>query len=236
MTKHDLKEMMNLGAELGAAKAENDRLRGLLEAALYYVPSNKSELRTLIDNALSQKAEPDCVACEGRPAACNNPCALCGKQAEPTDTYTAVDMINQSAQAFRDGQAAVEQAPAQDEQPAVFWVLFDATGPERFIKKDVSDGTLAFFDSEDEAQRAKRRHPGTDYKRVEYYRAPIAQTVPQPEQSEELAWEVLKAATDILDRRAAPHAWVSQAWAAGSKVITSRRAALSAQGQSNGDS
>lgn len=99
--------------------------------------------------------------------------------AEPTDAFTAVDMATAAAQGFRDGQAAVEQAPARDEQPAVFWVLFDATGPERFIKKDVSDGTLAFFDSEDEAQRAKRRHPGTDYKRVEYYRAPIAQTAPQ---------------------------------------------------------
>jgi len=105
--------------------------------------------------------------------------ATLSKQAEPTDTYTATDMATAAAQAFRDGQAAVEQAAAQGEQPAVFWVLFDATGPERFIKKDVSDGTLAFFDSEDEAQRAKRRHPGTDYKRVEYYRAPIAQTAPQ---------------------------------------------------------
>ena len=95
------------------------------------------------------------------------------------EQFTAVDMATAAAQGFRDGQAAVEQAAVQDEQPAVFWVLFDATGPERFIKKDVSDGTLAFFDSEDEAQRAKRRHPGTDYKRVEYYRAHIAQTAPQ---------------------------------------------------------
>jgi len=37
---------------------ENDSLRGLLEAALYYVPSNKTELRALIDNALSQQTEP----------------------------------------------------------------------------------------------------------------------------------------------------------------------------------
>ena len=101
------------------------------------------------------------------------------QQPSPTNTYTAVEMATAAAQGFRDGQAAVEQAPAQDEQPAVFWVLFDATGPERFIKKDVSDGTLAFFDSEGEAQRAKRRHPGTDYKLVEYYRARIAQTAPQ---------------------------------------------------------
>ena len=60
--------------------------------------------------------------------------------------------------------------------------------------------------------------------------APIAQTAPQPEQSEEIAWDTLKAATDILERRAAPHAWISLAWEAGSKVITSRRAALSTQG------
>lgn len=57
----------------------------------------------------------------------------------------------------------------------------------------------------------------------EVYAAPIAQTAPQPEQSEELAWKVLQATTDALDRRAAPHAWISQAWNAGSEVITSRR-------------
>ena len=160
MTKHNLKELAAMGAELGAAKAENDRLRGLLTQALEFTEANTcggpdvAQLIAEMRAALSQKAEP-------------------------TDTYTAVDMATAAAQAFRDGQAAVEQATAQDEQPAVFWVLFDATGPERFIKKDVSDGTLAFFDGEDEAQRAKRRHPGTDYKRVEYYRAPIAQTAPQ---------------------------------------------------------
>lgn len=53
-----------------------------------------------------------------------------------------------------------------------------------------------------------------------------AQTEQQPEQSEELAWKVLQAATDALDRRAAPHAWISQAWNAGAEVITSRRTLL----------
>lgn len=155
-----LKAAGRIGAELGAAKAENERLRGLLRevrallANSSYKISGTAAFLSSIDNALS-------------------------RQGEPTDAFTAVDMATAAAQGFRDGQAAVEQAPAQDEQPAVFWVLFDATGPERFIKKDVSDGTLAFFDSEGEAQRAKRRHPGTDYKRVEYYRTPIAQTAPQ---------------------------------------------------------
>lgn len=42
--------------------------------------------------------------------------ATLSKQAEPTETYTAVDMATAAAQGFRDGQAAVEQAAAQDER------------------------------------------------------------------------------------------------------------------------
>lgn len=66
-------------------------------------------------------------------------------------------------------QAARQQAPAEHAEPVVYWALFDNTGGPEYIKKDASDGTLAFFDSEAGAQRAKRRYPGTDYKRVEYY-------------------------------------------------------------------
>jgi hypothetical protein len=40
---------------------------------------------------------------------------------EPTDTFTAVDMATAAAQGFRDGQAAVEQAPAEDEHQPVGW-------------------------------------------------------------------------------------------------------------------
>lgn len=43
--------------------------------------------------------------------------AALSHQAEPTDTYTAVDMATAAAQGFRDGQAAAEQAAAQDERP-----------------------------------------------------------------------------------------------------------------------
>jgi hypothetical protein len=57
-------------------------------------------------------------------------------------------------------------------QSAVFWVLFDAKADQKYIKKCDVDGSLAFFDAEHEAARAKRSHPGTDYKRVDYYTAP----------------------------------------------------------------
>jgi hypothetical protein len=114
-----LKAAGRIGAELGAAKAEVERLRGLLYLVAKRVRNGSAVDRIIlerIDAALSQQAESECVACEGHPAACNNPCALCGKQAEPTDTFTAVDMATAAAQGLRDWQAAVEPAPAQDER------------------------------------------------------------------------------------------------------------------------
>ena len=74
-----LKVAGRIGAELGAAKAEVERLRGLLREAVHCCPDE--QLRNEMKAALSQ-------------------------QAEPTDTYTAADMATAAAQAFRDGQAA----------------------------------------------------------------------------------------------------------------------------------
>jgi hypothetical protein len=232
------------------------------------------------------------------------------------EQFTAVDMATAAAQGFRDGQAAVEPAPAQDERKTfeawaktqgdkwlivgglqwsagtddyasartnAAWAAWQeraalsarpAQAERQPISRDtiravflrngftVKEGqvdlkpyvyaaaeellrlnaaTLAqteqqpvatWMGTDWNAQQQLIAHlcklePGTDL-----YAAPIAQTAPQPEQSEELAWKVLQAATDALDRRAAPHAWISQAWNAGSEVITSRRAAKPTQGAS----
>jgi len=88
-----LKVAGRIGAELGAAKAENDRLRGLLQQVVDCQAEHYGDgcglhlsmitLAGRIKDALSQ-------------------------QPEPTDTYTAVDMATAAAQGFRDGQAAVE--------------------------------------------------------------------------------------------------------------------------------
>lgn len=81
--------------------------------------------------------------------------------------------------------------PAQQDA-AVYWVLFDATGPVPYIKKSSGDGFLAFFDNEEDAKRAKRQHHGTDYKRVEYFRAPpalaVAALVEALERAEQVMW------------------------------------------------
>lgn len=79
---------------------ENEKLRGLLEAALFYVPH--AGLRADISAALSQQAESEELDYSYHSH------EFAKTQAEPTDTYTAVDMATAAAQGFRDGQAAME--------------------------------------------------------------------------------------------------------------------------------
>jgi len=140
MTEHDLKEMKNLGAELGAAKAENERLRAEVEALrvalLGIAQVNPAErciewAKSYASDGLSgtgselyirwletfKEAEALRKDADRR--------ATLSQQAEPTDTYTAVDMATAAAQGFRDGQAAVEQATAQDEQQPIAWFTDD---------------------------------------------------------------------------------------------------------------
>lgn len=79
-----LKAAGRIGAELGAAKAEVVRLREALHAIDRRNDSMArfdSEINAIVRAALSP-------------------------QAEPTETYTAVDMATAAAQGFRDGQAA----------------------------------------------------------------------------------------------------------------------------------
>ena len=97
MTQSELKRVASIGAELGAAKAENEAMRAALEEVL--AAAGGRHLRPWL-------------AIEAARAALS-------QQAEPTDTFTAVDMATAAAQGFRDGQAAVEQAAAQDEREAV---------------------------------------------------------------------------------------------------------------------
>ena len=77
------------------------------------------------------------------------------------------------------------QAPASGEvEPVVYWVLYDSAADKKYIKKSLGDGSLAFFDTEAEARRAKTRHgKNVGYKRVEYYTHPPAKV---PEDVQEI--------------------------------------------------
>lgn len=100
-----LKVAGRIGAELGAALAENEAMR---EALRWYAEkvAECRKIGSLGDNA-RQALDLD-GGFRARDAI--------SQQAEPTDTYTAVEMATAAAQGFRDGQAAVEPAPAQDER------------------------------------------------------------------------------------------------------------------------
>ncbi len=110
MTKHDLKELAAMGAELGAAKAENDRLRGLLQQVVDCQAEHYGDgcglhlsmitLAGRIKDALSQQAET--VRCPGT----EDTASMDSDSAQ--EQYTAVDMATAAAQGFRDGQAAME--------------------------------------------------------------------------------------------------------------------------------
>jgi hypothetical protein len=112
-----LKVAGRIGAELGAAKAENDRLRGLLAEVVNYL--NGSKLNRIESGSILHRKLFDALS----------------QQPEPTDTFTAVDMATAAAQGFRDGQAAVEQAPAQDERHS---------GPARYIVAPTGRGFWPF--------------------------------------------------------------------------------------------
>jgi len=114
---------------------ENERLRGLLDRVVMEVGRTiTSELRADIDATLSQ-------------------------QTEPTDAFTAVDMATAAAQGFRDGQAAVEQAPAQDDREPLAWLIDWPEEPE-----------LGHYFSDEPNEHARSRP---------LYAAPIAQTASQ---------------------------------------------------------
>ena len=117
-----LKVAGRIGAELGAAKAENERLREALQAMLEECDPmrlNCGEPWCRARDALLPKSEP-CGGCGNSDE--SKRCIGCAHPFTPvpTDTFTAVDMATATAaaQGFRDGQAAVEQAAAQDEREA----------------------------------------------------------------------------------------------------------------------
>lgn len=124
-----LKAAGHIGAELGAAMAEIEALREQVKVLQSDANSWQSgydkgrhdgarhrkgevqQLRGLLRRSLDYFTEPgmpEDLLAEYR--------AALSHQAEPTDTFTAVDMATAAARGFRDGQAAVEQALAQDER------------------------------------------------------------------------------------------------------------------------
>jgi hypothetical protein len=106
-----LKAAGRIVAELGAAKAESERLRKALKRIIDRCEAfvdDEAEMRTPSVEVLMGIAEDAIYTVHEADAALS-------QKAEPTDTFTAVDMATAAAQGFRDGQAA-EPASAKDER------------------------------------------------------------------------------------------------------------------------
>ena len=121
-----LKAAGRIGAELGAAKAEVERMREVLSRIanlpMYHCSTENdyrlSAAKAMAVAALSQQAEPV------RSPGTEDTASMDSNSAQ--GQFTAVDMATAAAQGFRDGQAAVEQAPAQDELDPIEKAALDA--------------------------------------------------------------------------------------------------------------
>lgn len=194
MTRHDLKEIRNLGAELGAAKAENERLRKALKRIIDRCEAfvdDEAEMRTPSVEVLMGIAEDAIYTVHEADVALS-------QQPEPTDTFTAVDMATAAAQGFRDGQAAVEPAAAQDERelPEVVAWLNKET-------QSVTTHPVQVMDWDDESEPVESLMTVAQHERIVAALACPAQTEQQP-----VAWrrvvERLIANVEILDQRQRP--------------------------------
>lgn len=190
MTQSELKELTNLGAELGAAKAEVARLREVLSRIAnlpMYHCSTENDYRLSAAKAMAV--------------------ASLSQRPDPTDTYTATDMATAAAQGFRDGQAAVEQDTAQDEQEVAAVIgFYEGEREPRLLSWNVlPNGEHRLYARPAQAEqqpvswqfyqdgkwwngddRIKDHRKNTEAAGIpvrDLYAAPIAQTDPQPEQS-----------------------------------------------------
>ncbi|MHC3749979.1 hypothetical protein ACYKDZ_13960 [Stutzerimonas stutzeri] len=174
-----LKVAGRIGAELGAAKAEVERLSHKLERARDHLTHARHDVE-IRANAGNDAAR---LVLKGIDQ------WLSDYDQSPADTYTAVDMATAAAQGFRDGRAAVEPAPAQDEQQPT-------AVPEGWLIElgfDVLDRPFRFVDSKSHTPTIKVILPACEPDdssswdlRDEIARrigsvlaAPIAQTAPQ---------------------------------------------------------
>lgn len=195
MTQSELKELKAIGAELGAAKAEVELLREQVKAlksdanswqsgydkgrhdGARHRKSEVQQLRGLLRQATElikdQDARLDVDMLPAWRALMKDIRAALSQQPEPTDTYTAVEMATAAAQGFRDGQAAVEQAAAQDGPVAKtvpipadiaraiawgeHWDVLEAIGSLRCLLADPEgDDDIAFPDS---PAQTEQQHP-----------------------------------------------------------------------------
>ncbi|WP_312139970.1 hypothetical protein [Stutzerimonas nitrititolerans] len=108
------------------------------------------------------------------------------QQAEPTDTFTAVDMATAAAQGFRDGQAAVEQAAAQGEREIIGVERYRVVrhgGNFGIACVKAGDGERTLYQGHISDCERVAAELATAFEDGKFVARRTSQTVPQPEQS-----------------------------------------------------
>lgn len=186
-----LKVAGRIGAELGAAKAEVERMREVLSRIanlpMYHCSTENdyrlSAAKAMAVAALSQQAEPV------RSPRTEDTASMDSNSEQ--EQFTAVDMATAAAQGFRDGQAAVEHQSLNE------WFLSLEPGRQAVLREDKWMLANAAFEAGCATRHAQTEqqpavayanfnemelclHKPADGAWTPVYAAPIAQTAPQP--------------------------------------------------------
>lgn len=119
------------------------------------------------------------------------------KPVEPLEfNRTTADVEAIAHNACLDEVARLNSYPVSaGDEPIRYWFIGDVgqEAGQRHCKKSMHDGSLAIFESENDAKRAVRRHPGTEVYLVEYYRKPQARAALSANHSEQVleGWQLV---------------------------------------------
>ena len=124
--------------------------------------------------------------------------------------YFELEEFDLFIQRLMEEVARLNQPASDGDEPIPYWFIGDAgqEAGQRHCKKSSHDGSLALFESESDAKRAVRRHPGTEVYLVEYYLKPQARAALSASHGEQVLdlpelRSVLAMILNALDRDAA---------------------------------
>lgn len=102
--------------------------------------------------------------------------------------YFELEEFDLFIQRLMEEVARLNQPASAGDEPIRYWFIGDVgqEAGQRRCKKSMHDGSLALFESENDAKRAVRRHPGTEVYLVEYYRKPQARAALSANHSEQV--------------------------------------------------
>ena len=118
------------------------------------------------------------------------------EEGQPSDDasgyYFELEEFDLFIQRLMEEVAHLNQPASAGDEPIRYWFIGDVgqEAGQRRCKKSMHDGSLALFESENDAKRAVRRHPGTEVYMVEYYRKPQALSANHSEQVLE-GWQLV---------------------------------------------